>query len=407
MDSSGSHGLSGGESRFLDDHESRNHAAETLKRSNRLQRRFPPIPRLNVSTGTKSSINVCISRLANQHLIRQTLATASEIVRHLGAVQAQEYSGAKWGIAQRTRDATDAEVEKEISDGKILRTHVLRPTWHFVVPEDIRWMLALSAPRTRALAAHYDRKLGIDTDVLRRSRAVLTKTLRDGKYLTRRELADALTRAGVRADGTQRLAHLMIHAELDGVVCSGPRRGKQFTYALMDERVPPAKNLERDAALHTLAKKYFTTRGPATADDFSWWSGLTKTDAKAAVNSLGSDFASEVIAGRSYWFRNTPRVPRSRTPIARLLPTYDEYLVSYADRSAAHAKVNPSDVGETFDFLGSNVITIDGQIVGRWKRETVKNSAEVALQPLTSLTDSDQAAIDREIAKFNRFVGTS
>ena len=356
---------------------------------------------------TSGNIDICRLRLTNQHLARPTVESASEIVRQLGAVQAQEYSGAKWGIAQRTKGVTDAEVEKEITDGKILRTHVLRPTWHFVVPEDIRWMLALSAPRIMAAAAHYDRKLGIDADVLRRSRAVLTKALGDGKYLTRRELADALTRARVRADGTQRLAHLMIHAELDGLVCSGPRRGKQFTYALMDERVPPAKRLERDSALHTLATRYFTTRGPATADDFAWWSGLTKTDAKAAANSLGSNFDSAVIAGRSYWFPHSTRVPVSRTPIARLLPTYDEYLVSYANRGAAHAKVNPSEVGETFDFLGSNVIIIDGQIVGRWKREIIKNSVHVAVQPLTSLTDSDRAAIAREIARFNRFVGTS
>jgi len=352
-------------------------------------------------------IDVCRLRLTNQHLAKPRVESASEVVRQLGAVQAQEYSGAKWGIAQRTKGVTDAEVEQEISDGNILRTHVLRPTWHFVVPEDIRWMLALTAPRIRALAAHYDRKLGIDADVLRRSRTVLTKALRDGKYLTRRELADALTRAGVRADGTQRLAHLMIHAELDCIVCSGPRRGKQFTYALMDERVPPAKNLERDSALHTLATRYFATRGPATADDCAWWSGLTKTDAKAAANSLGSNFDSEVIAGRSYWFPHSTRIPVSRAPIARLLPTYDEYLVSYADRAAAHAKVNPSKVGETFDFLGSNVITLDGQIVGRWKREIIKKTSEVALQPLTPLTDRDRAAIAREIAKFNRFVGTT
>ncbi|HEX6626626.1 MAG TPA: winged helix DNA-binding domain-containing protein, partial [Gemmatimonadaceae bacterium] len=247
----------------------------------------------------------------------------------------------------------------------------------------------------------------IDASVLRRSRAVLTKALRDSTYLTRRELADALTRAGVRADGTQRLAHLMIHAELDGLVCSGPRRGKQFTYALMDERVPPTKKLERDTALHTLAKKYFTTRGPATVDDFAWWSGLTKTDAKAAISSLGSNFDSEVIAGRSYWFPHTARVPVSRTPIARLLPTYDEYLVGYADRRAAHTKVSPSEVGEAFDFLGSNVMTIDGQIVGRWKREIIKDSVDVSLQPLTSLTDGDRAAIVREIAKFKRFVGST
>src|SRR5437773_5551309 len=194
-------------------------------------------------------LDICGQRLASQHLTKQKIEKASEIVQLLGAVQAQDYSAAKWGIAQRTRSATDAELEKEISDGSILRTHVLRPTWHFVAPHDIRWMLALTAPRVKALLAFYDRKLELDASVLRRSRAALTKALRDGMHLTRMELARALTNAGIRADGTQRVAHLMMHAELDGLICSGPRRGKQFTYALLEERVPRAKALERDAAL--------------------------------------------------------------------------------------------------------------------------------------------------------------
>src|SRR5947207_2505805 len=228
-------------------------------------------------------LDVCRHRLASQHLVKQTLETASEVVRLFGAVQAQDYSGAKWGIGQRTIGANDATIEKQFSDGAILRTHVLRPTWHFVVPADIRWMLALTAPRVKAAMAHYDRKLELDSPVLRRSQKVLTKALTGGKELTRTELAQALTKSGVRADGTQRLAHLVMHAELDGLICSGARRGKQFTYALLEERVAPAKKLSRDEALVELAHRYFTTRGPATPDDFAWWSGLTRTDAKRAV----------------------------------------------------------------------------------------------------------------------------
>src|SRR5438105_8413535 len=235
-----------------------------------------------------SPIDVCRQRLSAQHLVKQELEKASDVVQLFGAVQAQDYAMAKWGIAQRTRGASDTAVEKEISDGAILRTHVLRPTWHFVAPADIRWMLALTAPRVKALLAHHDRELALDAAVLRRSRAVLTKALKDGKQFTRAELSRALTKGGVRADGTLRLAHLMIHAELDGLICSGSRRGKQFTYALLEERVPPARKVERAASLHELAIPYFSTRGPATEDDFAWWSGLTKADAKSAAYSAES-----------------------------------------------------------------------------------------------------------------------
>src|SRR2546427_13171096 len=142
-------------------------------------------------------LDICGQRLVNQHLTRQNLERASEIVQLRGAVQAQDYSAAKWGIAQRTRSATDTEVEKEISHGSILRTHVLRPTWHFVAPADIRWMLALTAPRVKALLAFYDRKLELDDAAFRRSHTVLTRALRDGNQLTRAELAQALRRARV------------------------------------------------------------------------------------------------------------------------------------------------------------------------------------------------------------------
>ena len=263
-------------------------------------------------------------------------------------------------------------------------------------------MLAITAPRIRALMAHYDRKLGIDADVRRQTREVLTKSLRDKRQLTRTELAQNLTNAGVHADGTQRLAHLMMHAELDGLVCSGARRGKQFTYALLDECVASTRELQREEALHTLARRYFGTRGPATEDDFAWWSGLTKADAKLAVNSLES-FESTKIDGRTYWFRPM-RTPR-RNAVVRLLPNYDEYVVSYTDRSATHKRVDPQQAGETFEFLGSYVITVDGQIVGRWKRSLEKTAVLVKLQPLTRLSSTERDAVEQEAKRFAKFIG--
>ena len=350
------------------------------------------------------TLDICGHRLANQHLTRQSLENASEIVRLLGAVQAQDYSGAKWAIAQRTRDATESEVESEISDGSILRTHVLRPTWHFVAPDDIRWMLALTAPRVKALLAFYDRTLELDTTVLRRSRAALTRALRDGKHLTRTELARALTRAGIRADGTQRLAHLMMHAELDALICSGARRGKQFTYALLDERVPPAKTVERDAALHELAIRFFATRGPATVDDFAWWSGLTKADAKRGAEAAGSTLDTATIGGRRYWFSPAARTTKPKSPVVRLLPNYDEYFVGLKDRTAMQTKLGTAGVEARLNALSGHLVTIDGQVVGGWTRTFKGKSVVVTLKPLTPLSEVEHRAIGREVDRFAMFL---
>ena len=350
------------------------------------------------------ALDICGQRLANQHLARQTLEKASDVVRLLGAVQAQDYSAAKWAIGQRTRRKTESEVETEFSDGAILRTHVLRPTWHFVAPEDIRWMLKLTAPRVQATLAFYDRKLELDATVLRRSRTALTKALRGGKHLTRTELARALTTAGVRADGTQRLAHLMMHAELDGHICSGPRRGKQFTYALLEERVPEAKELERDAALCELARRYFATRGPASADDFAWWSGLTRAEAKRGVESAESELDHAIIGGRKYWFLRSTRAPSPKSPFAHLLPNYDEYFIGLRDRSAMQAKLMAAGFTGRLDGLSGHIVTIDGQAVGRWGRTFESKSAVVVLKPLTRLSDAEERAIARQVGRFGKFL---
>ena len=351
------------------------------------------------------SIDVCRLRLTNQHLTRQRLEKASDVVRLFGAVQAQEYSPAKWGVAQRTVGATDADVEKEVSDGFILRTHVLRPTWHFVAPSDIRWMLELTAPRVKAAMASYDKKLEIDATVLKRSRAVLTKSLRDGKQLTRAELAKELTKARVRADGTQRLAHLVMHAELDGLICSGARRGKQFTYALLDERVPPTKAMERDAALAELASRYFNTRGPATIDDFAWWSGLAKADARRAIEATGLALEHATIGGRGYWFPRNAATATRESPIARLLPIYDEYFIGLKDRAAMQARLQKAK-REPFSALTlRHVVTIDGQVVGGWNWLSKGNTATVELINTLRLTQAERRSVTREVERFGAFLG--
>ncbi len=352
-----------------------------------------------------SPLDICAQRLVNQHLSKQRLENASDVVRLFGAVQAQEYAAAKWGIAQRTRGATDAAVEKEMTDGAILRTHILRPTWHFVAAADIRWMLALSAPRVRAMLASYDRKLELDKKVLSRSRSVLTKALQGGKQLTRSELRDELTKARIRADGTQRLAHLMMHAELDGLICSGGRRGKQFTYSLLEERVPPAKEMQRDEALSELALRFFTTRGPATLHDFAWWSGLTKGDATRGVQATADKLNSTIIGERTYWHPTPKRVATDKL-LTRLLPIYDEYFIGLKDRTAMLTKLDSVPASASV-LPFRHVVAINGQIVASWSWVSKENSAIVEVKMVTRLEEVDRRGIARQVKRFSEFLGMS
>jgi hypothetical protein len=343
-------------------------------------------------------------RLVNQHLTAPTLATPAEVVRQLGAVQAQDYAGAKWALGMRARGVDDAAVERAVSDGSIIRTHVLRPTWHFVAPTDIRWMLALTAPRVSAAMAHYNRKLELDAAVFRRSNAALTRALRDGKQLTRTELAAVLRRARINVDGTQRLGHLMMQAELDGLICSGARRGKQFTYALLEERVPPAAPLDRDEALLELTKRYFATRSPATPHDFAWWSGLTVADATRGIDMAGSALEREVIGDRVYWVDPSATSRSKAPPTVHLLPNYDEFFIGFKDRSAIGKRLKSSDLVTGGDALTAHAIVVDGQLVGGWKRTLTKKAIVVELNLLTRLTESEGRAVSGAADAYGDFL---
>jgi hypothetical protein len=280
-------------------------------------------------------------RLINQQIAGTTLKKPQEIVAWLGAMQAQEYAMARWGIGLRLPGSNDAEVEKACNEGAILRTHLLRPTWHFVTPEDIRWMLVLTAPRIYALSSFMFRKLELDDRTFKRSSAVLEKTLRDGKHLTRLELNTALARAKIKADGP-RLGYIMMRAELEGIICSGPRKGKQFTYALLEERVPTFKPIDKEESLVRLAHRYFTSRGPATLQDFATWSGLTVKDAKAGMNALDRNFIHEVLDGKEYIFLPSQKnVKNPQTTF--LMGDYDEYGMGYKDRTTIF---NPTELSK-------------------------------------------------------------
>jgi hypothetical protein len=341
-------------------------------------------------------------RLANQHLADPALDGPAQAVRWLGAVQSQDYAGAKWALGQRLPGSTDAAIEQAMTEGAIVRTHVLRPTWHFVAAADIRWMLKLSAPRVHAANGTQYRQLGLDRAVFRRSHAAIEKALRDGQQLTRAELAAVLARARIATDPPLRVIALMMAAELDGVICSGARRGKQFTYALLEERVPPAPAVARDEALCELCIRYFTSRGPATLHDFAWWSGLTLADAKRGVEMAGPALAHADIGGRAHWFAAAMRAVKRRRALAHLLPNFDEYFIGFADRSAIQQALRGVAVPEG-TFFG-HVVTVGGQLVGAWKRLAAARAAGVALDLVVPLSEAQRTAVQAAARRYARFL---
>ena len=331
-------------------------------------------------------------------------ADPAAVVADLGAVQAQDYQGAKWALGLRTAGATDASVERAFDRGAILRTHVLRPTWHFVTPADLRWLLRLTGPRVSRAMGYYNRLLELTPAVFRRSHATIERALRGGRHLTRRELAAALGRANVGATHAQRLAHLVMQAELDGIVCSGPRRGKQFTYALIEERAPRGPALERDAALAELARRYFATRGPATPADFAWWSGLTLGDARRAVDLLGKALEREILDGVAVFSIGTPRSIPFPSPAALLLPNYDEFFIGLKDRRAIGQRLAHVPAPLPGNAAFAHVLAIDGQLVGDWRRADEGRGARVRLRVLAPLARAEERAVEAAVRRYAAFL---
>lgn len=345
---------------------------------------------------------IALQRLYQQRLSQNRFATPGEIVAWLGAVQGQDYLGTKWALGLRTQNATDDVIEGAFAEGTILRTHVMRPTWHFVTPADIRWMLALTAPRVNAMNAYMYRQLELDDALFLHSNTVIAKALQGGRQLTRAELASALAEAGIVAAG-MRLSYIVHRAELDAVVCSGPRRRKQFTYALLEEHAPQARILEREEALAELVMRYYTGHGPATMQDFVWWSGLTAADAKSGLAMLASRLTHEVIDDQTYWFSTSMPPVVVPSAVAFLLPTYDEFLIGYA--SFAVARMLGLDAGKKRLF--DSTIVIDGRIVGSWRRSFKKGTVLIELAPFVPLTAAEGEAVLAATQRYGEFVGVT
>jgi hypothetical protein len=350
-----------------------------------------------------TNLKIACQRLHNQLITQQKFEKAEDVVKWLCAIQSQDYAAAKWALGLRVPNSTDIFIEQAFNDGSILRTHILRPTWHFVSPADIRWMLALTAPRIIAASSYYYRTLGLDDTVFSHSNAVLAKALQGGKRLTRVELVSVLKRAGIATDELLRSTFIMMRAELDGIICSGGRRGKQFTYALLDERAPQARILDRVESLAELATRYFSSHGPATLQDFVWWSGLTVVDAKTGLEMVASQLMCEVVDGQTYWRSASIPPINDLPPTVHLLPNFDEYTVGYTDRSAIFAMAD----AEKFDNPGNVLnptIVLNGLVVGTWKRTLKKDNVYLTVSLFATLNEVETRALTVSAERFGEFL---
>jgi Winged helix DNA-binding domain len=355
--------------------------------------------------GTAAEIGA--RRLAAQQIARATFKTPGELVAHLGAVQAQDLPGAKWAVGLRLAGAAHVTaIDRALADGSVLRTHLFRWTWQLVAPADLPWMLPLVADRLKARAARRHRELGLGAATFRRAHAAIARALAGGEHRTRAELGAALRAAGVATDGG-RLSHLLGHAELSGLVCSGAPRGKQPTYARIGERAPGSgAPRARDEAVAALALRYFGSRGPATAADFAWWSGLAPAEARAGLADVQSKLTSESVGGVVYWAgASAARLPDAAIARAHLLPAFDEYLIAYRDRDAVLAAEHVRRLNAGGGLLAPAIVA-GGRVVGTWRRTFERRgTVTIALTPFEKPDPRARAAVAEAAERYAAFLG--
>jgi hypothetical protein len=343
------------------------------------------------------------ARLAAQQVVRPVCATPAALVARLLAVQAQDHAAARWAVGVRMAGkVTEAGVAAAIASGAVLRTHCLRGTWQLVAPADVRWLLSLVAPRLYARTGRRFQELGIDAATIRRSNVALVRALADRHHLTRAELGAALAARKISAAGP-RLSFLLWRAELEGLITSGVPRGRHATYALLDERAPGPNPLpDRDAALAELARRYFASRGPATAADFTWWSGLAPEEARRGLAAAGKMLSAIHVGHETYWHG----VARARvtSPPVLLLPPFDEYLVAYRDRAAvldpAHARAINAGGG-----MLDPIVVVGGRVRGTWRRDLGRGTVSIAVNMFAEPSAAARRAINVAANRYATFLG--
>jgi hypothetical protein len=343
-------------------------------------------------------------RLINQQIARAARRSPSEVVAWLGAMQAQDYPGALWAIGLRSESATEADVERAIAERAILRTWPMRGTLHFVAASDVRWMLALLTPRIIAGSASRSRQLELDDAIFSRSRRLFVRALQGGRTLTRDAMSALLEDAKISTAG-QRGNHILWRLAQEGVLCFGTREGRQHTFALLDEWAPRAKMLDREEALTELARRYFTSHGPATLRDFVWWSGLKISDGKAGLTMASAHLSRVTMDGVDYWAPHSPALARDSPAPVHLLPGFDQYMLGYADRSAALDPVHSQKIVPGNNGMFMPTIVVRGRVAGTWKRAFKRRAITIEAYPFAPLNKTESRAFATAAKRYGDFMG--
>lgn len=344
-------------------------------------------------------------RVAAQRVAATTFTAPEQVVAWLGAVQAQDYLGSLWAVGLRLERAVEADVERAIAERRIVRTWPMRGTLHFVAAADARWMTELLAPRMIARAARRHRELAIDDATAARAHRALVARLEGGRLVTRPEAYETLERSGVSPAG-QRGIHLLALLAQRCVLCFGPRAGKQQTFALFDEWLPRARRLPRDEALGELARRYFTSHGPATVRDFTWWTGLATADARLALGMVERGLERFDAGGATYWVapRSKPTRRTRAQADAQLLPAFDELLVGYAERAAMLAEPHRRRVNAGGGMLAPTIL-LGHRVAGTWKRSFARGEVVFSPSPFSKLSPKAAMAVARAFRRYAAFVG--
>lgn len=341
-------------------------------------------------------------RLYNQLLSTHDLKQPQEVVSWMGAMQSQSLDLAKWAIGTRLENKSVKDIDEALNTGKIIRTHILRPTWHFVSAEDIHWMYDLSNPRLKPVYQSYARMRQVDEALICKTASILVNILEGNKHLTKEEITANLASKDIIIDDINVLNQVINYAEMEGLVVNGSIRGKQQTFTLLEELAPRKETICKEEALERLARKFFTSHTPATIQDFAWWSGLSLTECKQAVELIKHDFVSEKINGRAFWIRNNITIPPTDRDSALLLSPFDEFVVSYKDRSELIHETHYGKV-MTKNGLFSPTVMLNGEIVGSWKKATLKGAPKVELSFFEKTAKKIQQLFTPEIKRLEKF----
>lgn len=344
---------------------------------------------------------IILNRLINQQIATPVYTSPKDLTNWMGALQAQDYNMVKWAIGMRLKDCNENTVQDAINKGELIRTHVLRPTWHFVSSDDVYWMLALNAEKIKSSMRARHNFLGLNPEIIKKSQSKIIKMLEEVDFLERDEIINRLFETKIVSD-THQVYHILTFSELDGLICSGPEINNKPTFTLLEKRVPVKIKYTREESIALLTKKYFQSHGPATIKDFVWWSGLNNTEAKKGIEMNKPEIKFVTEGMDNYWYF----AENSDTGIDNyqiyLLPAFDEFIISYRERKFIIADDNYSKLISN-NGIFRPVIIFKRQAIGTWKRTVRKKTKEIDLLLFENTMKLSAKSLRQSLKKYQEY----